>query len=149
MNSENSEHETVDAAPNLEAALALAWAKSSLDKAIGSALSRVGLSLDDLRRLRIIGAQPQGLTREDLAEAMGEARSHTVRSSLPLVKLGWLLRSESGEFTLTDSGRALIDQAEGLAEKAANRWFADTRLNPTDVISTLGTGSGSSHSRSR
>lgn len=64
---------TADSAsePNLEAALALASATGSLETAIGTALSRVGLSFTDLRRLRIIGAQPQGLTREDLAEAMG------------------------------------------------------------------------------
>ena len=55
--------------------------------------SRVGISFTDLRRLRLIGARPQGLNREDLAEAMGETRSQTVRSSGPLVKLGWLSRS--------------------------------------------------------
>ncbi|WP_209324510.1 hypothetical protein [Brevibacterium renqingii] len=136
------------AAPNLEAALALARAKSSLDTAIGTALSRVGLSLDDLRRLRLIGVQPQGLNRENLAEAMGEPRSHAVRSSLPLVKLGWLSRAESGEFVLTASGRALIDQAEGLAEKAAHRWFSDSGLSPTEVLATLGSGR-SPHSRPR
>lgn len=140
MNSEHPADQTADAAPDLEAALVLASAKSSLDTAIGTVLTRVGLALDDLRRLRIIGAQPQGLTRENLAEAMGESRSHAVRSSLPLVKLGWLSRAESGEFALTDSGRALIDQAEGLAEKAAHRWFTDTGLNPTEVISAVGSG---------
>ena len=132
--------------PHLEAALALARAKSSLDTAIGAMLSRVGLSLDDLRRLRLIGAQPQGLNREDLAEAMGEPRSHAVRSSLPLVQLGWLSRAESGEFALTDSGRALIDQAEGLAEKAAGRWFTDSGLCPTEVIATLSS-TRSTHAR--
>src|SRR5699024_5559068 len=71
--------------PHLEAALALARAKSSLDTAIGTMLSRVGLSLEDLRRLRLIGARPQGLGRDDLAEAMGEPRSHAGRYSLPLV----------------------------------------------------------------
>src|SRR5699024_9003689 len=85
---------TTGGPPHLEAALALARAKSSLDTAIGTMLSRVGLSLEDLRRLRLIGARPQGLGREDLAEAMGEPRSHAVRSSLPLVKLGWLSRAE-------------------------------------------------------
>ena len=132
---EDSSHR--EGPPHFEAALALARAKSSLDTAIGTMLSRVGLSLEDLRRLRLIGARPQGLGREDLAEAMGEPRSHAVRSSLPLVKLGWLSRAESGEFALTDSGRALIDQAEGLAEKAAGRWFTDSGLSPTDVIASL------------
>src|SRR5699024_5763301 len=77
---EDSPHR--EGSPHLEAALALARAKSSLDTAIGTMLSRVGLSLEDLRRLRLIGARPQGLGREDLAEAMGEPRSHAVRSSL-------------------------------------------------------------------
>ncbi|SMX70915.1 MULTISPECIES: hypothetical protein [unclassified Brevibacterium] len=149
MNSEHPTLETADAAPNLDAALLLAGAKSSLDTVIGTALSRVGLSLDDLRRLRIIGARPQGLTRENLAEAMGETRSSTVRSSLPLVKLGWLSRSESGDFTLTDSGRVLIDQAEGIAENAASRWFTDTALSPAEVISTLTSGSGVNAADSR
>lgn len=132
--------ETADSAsePNFEAALALASATSSLDTAIGTALSRVGLSFTDLRRLRIIGAQSQGLTREDLAEAMGEARSQTIRSTGPLVKLGWLSRAQSGVFTLTDSGRHLIDQAEGIAEKAATRWFTDSGLSPTEVIANVG-----------
>src|SRR5699024_12254244 len=98
---------------------------------------RVGLSPDDLRRRRRIGAQPQGLGREGLAEAMGEPRSHAVRSSLPLVKLGWLSRAESGEFALTDSGRTLIDQAEGLAEKAACRWFNATGISLTDVSENM------------
>lgn len=125
-------------ARSLEAALALASATSSLDTAIGTVLSRVGLSFTDFRRLRIIGAQSQAMTRESLAEAMGESRSHTVRSSLPLVKLGWLSRAESGAFALTDSGRALVDQADGLVEKAADRWFADAAISPTDVIGTVG-----------
>ena len=130
---------TADSAsePNLEAALALASATGSLETAIGTALSRVGLSFTDLRRLRVIGAQPQGLTREDLAEAMDETRSQTIRSGGPLVKLGWLSRTESGEFVLTDSGRRLIDQAEGIAEKAAARWFTDSGLSPTEVIASL------------
>ncbi|MGC2939067.1 MULTISPECIES: hypothetical protein [unclassified Brevibacterium] len=124
--------------PSLEAALALAAATSSLDTAIGTALSRVGLSFADFRRLRIIGAQSQGLTREDLAEAMGETRSETIRSSGPLVKLGWLFRQESGEFVLTDSGRHLVDQAEGIAEKAAERWFTNSGLSPTGVVASVG-----------
>jgi hypothetical protein len=61
---------------------------------------------------------------------MGEPRSHAVRSSLPLVKLGWLSRAESGEFVLTASGRALIDQAEGLAEKAAASLVQRRRTQP-------------------
>ncbi|MEY9257849.1 DNA-binding MarR family transcriptional regulator [Brevibacterium epidermidis] len=120
----------MNASPNLDAALTVAWAKSALDTAVGAALARVGLSLDDLRRLRIIGAHPQGLTREDLAEAMGETRSQTIRSSGPLVKLGWLSRAESGEFSLTDSGRHLIDQAEGISEKAAAHWFTANSIDP-------------------
>ena len=123
----------MNAAPNLDAALTVAWAKSALDTAVGAALARVGLSLDDLRRLRIIGAHPQGLTREDLAEAMGETRSQTIRSSGPLVKLGWLSRAESGEFSLTDSGRHLIDQAESIAEKAAARWFTANSIDPVTL----------------
>lgn len=124
--------------PNLEAALTLAWAKSSLDTTVGTALSRVGLSLDDLRRLRLIDARPQGLGREDLAEAMGETLSQAVRASLPLVKLGWLSRSESGEFSLTDSGRFLVEQSEGIAEKAARRWFAENGLDPSEVSMIAG-----------
>src|SRR5699024_5962389 len=56
--------------PHLEAALALARAKSSLDTAIGTMLYRVGLSLEELHRLRLSGALPQGMAPEDLAEAM-------------------------------------------------------------------------------
>ena len=145
MSSESPNQGSPDS-PHLESALALASAASFLDSAISAALSRVGISFTDLRRLRLIGARPQGLNREDLAEAMGEPRSHAVRSSLPLVKLGWLSRAESGEFALTDSGRALIDQAEGLAEKAAGRWFTDTGLSPTDVIATLAS-NRSTHAR--
>lgn len=122
---------------HLNAALLLAWAKSSADTAIGSALTRVGLSLDDLRRLRLLGEHPQGMDREHLAEAMGESRSQTVRATLPLVKLGWLSRSEAKAFVLTDSGRTLIDQAEGIAEKAAERWFTDTGIDPAEVASAL------------
>lgn len=136
MSSESPNQDSSDS-PHLEAALALASAASSLDTAIGTALSRVGFSFTDLRRLRFIGARPQGLTREDLAEAMGEPRSQTIRSSGPLVKLGWLSRAESGKFALTDSGRHLIDQAEGIAEKAAAHWFIDSGLSPTEVIATL------------
>ncbi|WP_423058232.1 hypothetical protein [Brevibacterium linens] len=136
MSSESPNQGSPDS-PHLESALALASAASSLDSAISAALSRVGISFTDLRRLRLIGARPQGLNREDLAEAMGETRSQTVRSSGPLVKLGWLSRPESGEFILTDSGRHLIDQAEGIAEKAAARWFTDSGLNPLEVIASV------------
>ncbi|WP_206746993.1 hypothetical protein, partial [Brevibacterium epidermidis] len=64
-------------------------------------------------------------------------RSQTIRSSGPLIKLGWLSRAESGEFILTDSGRHLIDQAEGIAETAAARWFTGSGLSPTEVIACL------------
>jgi hypothetical protein len=127
-----------DAEPSLGAALALAATASSLDIAIGTALSRVGLSFTDFRRLRVVGAQLRGLTREDLAAAMGEPRSQTIRSSAPLVKLGWLSRRESGEFVLTDSGRHLVEQAEGIAEKAADRWFTDSGISPTEVTASVG-----------
>lgn len=134
MSDESPVGSTADS--SLSAALALAAVASSLDTSISTALSRVGLSFTDLRRMRVIGAQPQELTREDLAEAMGEPRSQTIRSSAPLVKLGWLSRGESGEFVLTDSGRHLVDQAEGIAEKAADRWFTDSGLSPTEVIAS-------------
>ena len=123
--------------PSLGAALRLAGMTSSAESAIGSALARVGLSLDDLRRLRLLAEHSAGLSREELAEAMAETRSQTVRAASPLVKLGWLTRPEEKTFVLTDSGRAVIDQAEGIAEKAAERWFADLGLDPNRVTAAL------------
>lgn len=124
-------------APHLAAALLLARARRAADTAIGGALTRVGLSFDDLLRLRLLGAHSEGLAREQLAREMSETRSQTLRATLPLVKLGWLSRRDDGAFILTDSGRALIDQAEGIAEKAAERWFADTALDVAELAATL------------
>ncbi|MGO2863187.1 MAG: hypothetical protein ACTIC1_18660 [Brevibacterium sp.] len=123
--------------PSLGAALRLAGMTSSAESAIGSALARVGLSLDDFRRLRLLAEHSAGLSREELAEAMAETRSQTVRAASPLVKLGWLTRAEEKTFVLADSGRAVIDQAEGIAEKAAERWFADLGLDPVRVTAAL------------
>lgn len=123
--------------PHLETALLLAQVRSSIDGQIGAALSRVGLSLDDLRRFRAIDGHPEGISREALAEAMGETRSQTVRASLPLIKLGWLLRSETAAFILTDSGRAVAEQAEGIAEKSAARWFDSVGLDPAAITRAL------------
>ncbi|TSI15527.1 winged helix DNA-binding protein [Brevibacterium aurantiacum] len=112
---------------------------------ISGALERVGLSFDDLRRLRAIGRRDdgsktsdEGLTRSELAEAMDESASQALRAVRPLEKLGWVERSESGTFVLTESGAFLIDQAEGLAEAAAQKWFADTSTDPAQVTTALG-----------
>lgn len=129
---------------SLAAALLMSRAMSGLDARISEVLERVGLSFEDLRRLRAIGrcdegsASPdQGLTRSELAEAMDEAASQALRAVRPLEKLGRVERSESGTFVLTESGAFLIDQAEGLAEAAAQRWFADTSIDPTQVTTVL------------
>ncbi|MCD1286262.1 MAG: hypothetical protein ACTH2U_06835 [Brevibacterium sp.] len=134
---EQHQRRSEGSAPHLAAALLLARAKSSADTAIGGALTRVGLSLDDLLRLRLLGVHSEGLARDQLAWEMSETRSQTLRATLPLVKLGWLTRTDDGAFVLTDSGRALIDQAEGIAEKAAERWFADAALDVAQVAATL------------
>jgi hypothetical protein len=95
--------------------------------------------LDDLRRLRLIGCPAAGAGPGRTSPRRWARRFHRRCAPVcPLVKLGWLSRAESGEFSLTDSGRFLVEQAEGIAEKAARRWFAENGLDPSEVSTIAG-----------
>lgn len=122
---------------SLEAAMLVSRAKSGLDERISAALVRVGLSFDDLRLLQTIGQSVDGLSLQTLAGTLASTGSHTLRAVRPLEKLGWVDRDSDRNFVLTDSGRALVDQSEGIAEAAAQRWFADTGTGPAQVTTAL------------
>ena len=124
---------------SLAAALLVSRAKSGLDLRISGALERVGLSFDDLRLLQTIGRSAPGPSLSVLAGALDDTGSRTLRAVRPLEKLGWVDRDSSGTFMLTDSGRALVDQSEGIAEAAAQRWFADTGTDPAQITTALAT----------
>lgn len=121
---------------SLELAIKLTQATTSLNAQISARLDRVGLSFTDFLRLQTIGTADKNL--RDIATVMNESGSEALRATRPLEKLGWTKRSESGVFALTDSGRALVDQAEGLAEAAATRWFADRSIDPAEALAALG-----------
>lgn len=122
---------------NLDAAMLVSRAKSGLDERISAALVRVGLSFDDLRLLQTIGQPTPGPSLQALANALATTGSHTLRAIRPLEKLGWVDRDSDRNFVLTDSGRALVDQSEGIAEAAAQRWFADTGIDPAQVTTAM------------
>lgn len=122
---------------NLETAMLISRSKGSLDAQISRVLERVGLAFDDLRRLQSIGRSAHGISRPALAEAMDETSSQSLRTVLPMEKLGWVSRSDTGRFVLTDSGTLLLDQAVEMAEAAAQRWFAATAIDPAAVSTAL------------
>lgn len=122
---------------SLTAALLVSRAKTALDARISGALERVGLSFDDLRLLQTIGQTAPGPSLSALAGALDETGSHTHRAVRPMEKLGWVDRDSTGNFVLTDSGQALVDQSEGIAEAAAQRWFADTGTDPAQLTAAL------------
>lgn len=122
---------------SLATALLVSRAKSGLDVRISGALERVGLSFDDLRLLQTIGQSTPGPSLSVLAGVLDETGSRALRAVRPLEKLGWVDRDSGGNFMLTDSGRALVDQSEGIAEAAAQRWFADTDTDPAQVTTAL------------
>lgn len=94
---------------------------------IGQALARVGLGVDEWFRLSVLHDSPGcGIDRETMAAAFGLPGSETIRSIKSLEKLGWVQRSDIGRFSLTDSGRRLLVQANEIAASAAEAWFADS-----------------------
>ncbi|MDN5585077.1 MAG: MarR family winged helix-turn-helix transcriptional regulator [Brevibacterium sp.] len=122
---------------SLATALLVSRAKSGLDVRISGALERVGLSFDDLRLLQTIGQSTPGPSLSVLAGVLDETGSRALRAVRPLEKLGWVDRDSGGNFMLTNSGRTLVDQSEGIAEAAAQRWFADTGTDPAQVTTAL------------
>ncbi|GAB2476011.1 hypothetical protein GCM10027063_16070 [Promicromonospora xylanilytica] len=121
----------------LETALLLAGAADVTRAGIDRELSRIGVSLGDLRRLRVI-RESGGASRDVLAAALVESRSQAVRSTLPLEKLGWVERTDDGVFVLTASGRALLAVAEEIADAVASRRFAECGVDTADLSVRLG-----------
>ena len=93
-------------------------------------LSRIGITIDDLRALTAIGSV--GIDRAVLANRLRSPRSQTIRRVRPLEKLGWVQCTEEGHFQLTHSGRSLVDDAISLTDDAAEKWLLE-RLPPEQI----------------
>lgn len=121
--------ESVAGAPSsggLETIMLLASAQSAAASAADATLSRIGISIDDLRLLTAIGRTDPD--RSELARMMHATPSQTIRKVRPLEKLGWIQRTADAHFQLTASGRAILDEAALLADDSTERWLLDRLL---------------------
>ena len=122
---------TTDSAA-LDALLLLSRARAAANASLDKALSRVGLWLDDLAVLTLLDDRP--LSRDDLGAALSLSASETVRRIRPMEKLSWVERTDAG-IALTPTGRALLDEASGLAANRAEVWLAEASLSDSDIAS--------------
>jgi hypothetical protein len=112
--------------PALDALILLTRASAGATLALDNALSRVGLWLNDLSLLQLLrDAGRDGLSRVDLAALLS-------RRIKPMEKLDWIARTESGNFRLSDNGRALELEASGLAANRSEHWLAGL-LNDSEI----------------
>jgi hypothetical protein len=119
--------------PALDALILLTRANAGATLALDNALSRVGLWLNDLSLLQLLrDAGRDGLSRVDLAALLSQSQSETLRRIKPMEKLDWIARTESGNFRLSDNGRALELEASGLAANRSEHWLAGL-LNDSEI----------------
>lgn len=110
----------------LDVIISVIRTRASANTAIGSALARVGLGLDEWFRLSVLHATPAGgIDRATMAASLGLSGSETIRAVKPLEKLGWVERSDVGRFLLTDSGRRLLVEANAIAASAVGPWLTN------------------------
>lgn len=113
-----------------ESTMLLTDAQAAMASAMDAKLSRIGITIDDLRALTAIGSV--GIDRAVLANRLRSPRSQTIRRVRPLEKLGWVQCTEEGHFQLTHSGRSLVDDAISLTDDAAEKWLLE-RLPPEQI----------------
>ena len=122
--------------PALEALILLTRVNAEATAALDKALSRVGLWLNDLSLLGLLrDAGAEGLSRADLARALSQSQSQTLRRVKPMEKLDWIARTDVGNFRLSSHGRALELEASGLAANRSEAWLAG--VLDADEISQL------------
>lgn len=94
---------------------------------VGTGLARIGISFSDLRLLMLIGRQGDlGISRAALARARRLPVSQSVREVRPLEKLGWVLRTNDGNFRLTASGHGLVIEGAEIASEISALWITRT-----------------------
>lgn len=113
-----------------ESVMLLTAAQTAIASAMDAKLSRIGITIDDLRALTAIGSE--GIDRAILANRLRAPQSQTIRRVRPLEKLGWVQRTNEGRFQLTRSGRSLVDEAIRLTDDAAKSWLLE-RLPPEQL----------------
>jgi len=112
-----------DAEARKKLAFELLDAAAYLERRLDRALSTIrGLSFSEYRLLRSLAAQPEARAmRVELAQAVGLTPSAVTRALKPLEKLCYVETLKSDRDArrslacLTDSGRELLSDAEGIA----------------------------------
>ena len=112
-----------DAEARKNLAFELLDAAGYLERRLDRALSTIrGLSFSEYRLLRSLAAQPEARAmRVELAESVGLTPSAVTRALKPLEKLGYVETLKSDRDArrslacLTDGGRELLSDAEGIA----------------------------------
>ncbi len=115
--------------------LAVAAAWNRMERRLDGALSTIkGISFAEYRLLRQLrGAPPLGMSRVDLAEAVGLTPSGVTRALRPLEKLGFVqtVKSERDArramASLTEAGTELADDASGVVNDVAAQMLARSR----------------------
>jgi DNA-binding MarR family transcriptional regulator len=109
----------------------LSLARTQLARDVDHPLSAHGISLADLAILRELRREPaQKLRRSELAQRLGVTPSGIARQVAPLERIGLVARESHDRdarlalVVLTDTGRAIVDDALKTAEQAAEQAFA-------------------------
>ena len=128
-----------DAETRKNLAFELLDAAGYLERRLDRALSTIrGLSFSEYRLLRALATQPEARAmRVDLAHAVGLTPSAVTRALKPLEKLCYVETLKSDRDArrslacLTDSGRELLSDAEGIASDVLHSL-------PIDVLASAG-----------
>jgi DNA-binding MarR family transcriptional regulator len=109
----------------------LSLARTQLARDVDHPLSAHGISLADLAILRELRREPaQKLRRSELAQRLGVTPSGIARQVAPLERIGLVARESHDRdarlalVVLTDTGRAIVDDALKTADQAAEQAFA-------------------------
>jgi DNA-binding MarR family transcriptional regulator len=116
---------------SLDTLFDLSLARTQLARDVDHPLSAHGISLADLAILRELRREPgQKLRRSELAQRLGVTPSGIARQVAPLERIGLVARESHDRdarlalVVLTDTGRAIVDDALKTAEQAAEQAFA-------------------------
>jgi len=113
-------------ASNQALVMAVAAAWNRIERRLDGALSTIkGISFAEYRMLDQLDHAPSGMSRVDLAEAVGLTPSGVTRALQPLEKLGFVTTTKSERdarralASLTEEGRELAADASGVVDDVA------------------------------
>lgn len=127
---------TARQASNQAMVIAMAAAWNRIERRLDGALSSIkGISFAEYRLLDQLAGAPAGMSRVDLAEAVGLTPSGVTRALQPLEKLGFVTTTRSERdarralASLTEQGRELAADASGVVDDVAAQLVERSRFD--------------------